>query len=68
MKKGNLLTTSLESCSPILGGHFEHTDGKKMARYGRTTAIYESVSFRIRVYSQVPNKRVGPNKRIGWLF
>ena len=28
----------------------EHTDGKQMARNGRKTAIYESVSFRIRVY------------------
>ena len=28
----------------------EHTDGKEMARNGCTRAIYESVSFRIRVY------------------
>ena len=29
---------------------YEHTDGNKMVRNGPKTAIYESVSFRIRVY------------------
>ena len=28
----------------------EYTDAKQMARNGRKTVIYESVSFRIRVY------------------
>ena len=29
----------------------EHTNGEKMARNSRKTTIYESVSFRIRVYN-----------------
>ena len=40
-----------------------HTEGKKMARNGRTASIYESLSFRIGLYMKMSRKRM-----TGYLF